>query len=152
MAEGIREIFQDLANTPYERIVDPNCGSKNDIKKVKVVYVDLDQDDIPQYERVESFQAFDEMVPVPVWLEDSSTQACMNCEKKFRVYRRKHHCRMCGQIFCSKCSNFFTFIPQMGINSKVRICVTCKMTQVLMQAVFPTQAIFKKQIDVFNKH
>ena len=151
MAEGIREIFQDLANTPYESIVAPENLTKNDIKKVKVVHVDHDQDDIPQYERVESFQDFDGMVPLPVWVEDFFIEACMNCEKKFKVTRRKHHCRMCGQIFCSKCSNFFAIIPQMGIYSKVRICVNCKMSQVLMEYEVIDETFDENTIEVETK-
>ena len=24
---------------------------------------------------------------------------------KFHTFRRRHHCRLCGQIFCSRCCN-----------------------------------------------
>ncbi|XXQ36227.1 1-phosphatidylinositol-3-phosphate 5-kinase [Plasmodiophora brassicae] len=38
------------------------------------------------------------------WMPDQSCQTCYNCEASFSFFRRRHHCRLCGQIFCSSCS------------------------------------------------
>ena len=38
------------------------------------------------------------------WMPDSSIKECYECHEKFSAFRRKHHCRLCGQIFCGKCS------------------------------------------------
>jgi hypothetical protein len=37
------------------------------------------------------------------WMSDRSAKTCYECENLFNFFRRKHHCRSCGQIFCSKC-------------------------------------------------
>lgn len=39
------------------------------------------------------------------WMPDSKAKECYDCAQKFSTFRRKHHCRLCGQIFCSKCCN-----------------------------------------------
>ncbi|CAL4147884.1 unnamed protein product, partial [Meganyctiphanes norvegica] len=39
------------------------------------------------------------------WLPDSVSRECYECEEKFTTFRRRHHCRVCGQIFCSRCCN-----------------------------------------------
>lgn len=39
------------------------------------------------------------------WMPDSTGKECYECHEKFTTFRRRHHCRLCGQIFCSKCSN-----------------------------------------------
>ncbi|CAD7014619.1 unnamed protein product [Ceratitis capitata] len=39
------------------------------------------------------------------WMPDSKAKECYDCGQKFSTFRRKHHCRLCGQIFCSKCCN-----------------------------------------------
>ena len=36
--------------------------------------------------------------------EDSSVTACEACAKTFSAFRRRHHCRACGGIFCNACS------------------------------------------------
>lgn len=37
------------------------------------------------------------------WMPDSVSKECYDCCEKFTTFRRRHHCRVCGQIFCSKC-------------------------------------------------
>lgn len=32
----------------------------------------------------------------------------MKCHKSFGVRRRRHHCRLCGDIICKQCSSFIT--------------------------------------------
>lgn len=39
------------------------------------------------------------------WMPDSKAKECYDCTQKFSTFRRKHHCRLCGQIFCSRCCN-----------------------------------------------
>lgn len=42
-------------------------------------------------------------VPREKWKEDSTTNRCFNCNSQFFfLLKRKHHCRKCGNIFCSK--------------------------------------------------
>ncbi|KEG06958.1 zinc finger protein [Trypanosoma grayi] len=41
------------------------------------------------------------------WKPDSASQQCDNCAKAFDLFRRRHHCRLCGGLFCYGCSNLF---------------------------------------------
>ena len=41
------------------------------------------------------------------WIQDDQRTSCANksCQKKFfGVFIRRHHCRICGEIFCDECS------------------------------------------------
>ncbi|CAJ0604032.1 unnamed protein product [Cylicocyclus nassatus] len=38
------------------------------------------------------------------WAKDSDVTQCTACSDKFTLSKRKHHCRMCGSIFCDACS------------------------------------------------
>lgn len=46
-----------------------------------------------------------------LWMPDSSARTCMKCEKGFNTFRRRHHCRYCGLIFCSTCIRPRQHIP-----------------------------------------
>eukprot|EP00644_Phytophthora_capsici_P014130 jgi/Phyca11/98540/e_gw1.3.1295.1 len=37
------------------------------------------------------------------WMSDRSSKSCYECEQLFTFFRRRHHCRSCGQIFCANC-------------------------------------------------
>jgi 1-phosphatidylinositol-3-phosphate 5-kinase len=37
------------------------------------------------------------------WQPDSEYKECKECSSTFNCFfRRKHHCRLCGEIFCSR--------------------------------------------------
>ncbi|KAG5500971.1 hypothetical protein GH5_04560 [Leishmania sp. Ghana 2012 LV757] len=40
-----------------------------------------------------------------LWVEDKYALRCRGCGEKFTVFRRRHHCRRCGQVFCYECLN-----------------------------------------------
>ncbi|XP_037091127.1 lateral signaling target protein 2 homolog [Pollicipes pollicipes] len=50
---------------------------------------------------------------------------CMQCGQAFTVMRRRHHCRRCGRVFCSRCSGGVLPLPQYGHVSAVRVCDEC---------------------------
>lgn len=43
------------------------------------------------------------------WIDDKDVPLCPNCGKTFNILFRKHHCRLCGAVMCSKCSQFISF-------------------------------------------
>lgn len=50
--------------------------------------------------------------PIPIandktmWVPDEKAQTCYNCQKQFSaIFLRKHHCRICGNVFCKDCSS-----------------------------------------------
>ena len=50
-------------------------------------------------------------------MHDSLSSYCNDCAMKFTMYQRKHHCRMCGKIFCNQCSSHYI--------DGVRACRSC---------------------------
>lgn len=68
-----------------------------------------------------------------VWIPDKNVNACKQCNTRFGLLNRKHHCRSCGYIFCSTCCSFFGSIPSFlpktlhssDVGSKVRLCINC---------------------------
>ncbi|PIO69182.1 FYVE zinc finger [Teladorsagia circumcincta] len=57
------------------------------------------------------------------WLDDSAAVNCTTCGKLFSLTVRKHHCRVCGLIFCGPCSSKTTQIA--SHKNPVRVCDNC---------------------------
>lgn len=59
------------------------------------------------------------------WMRDENAKDCFNCGDTFSTFRRKHHCRTCGQIFDSKCTVIVSG-KLFGQSMNVRVCKPCE--------------------------
>lgn len=59
------------------------------------------------------------------WMPDSVSKECYECSYKFTALRRRHHCRICGQIFCSRCCQQQVPGKLMGYSGDLRACTYC---------------------------
>ncbi|KAK3518816.1 hypothetical protein QTP70_014873, partial [Hemibagrus guttatus] len=57
------------------------------------------------------------------WLVDREATHCLSCKSQFTWWLRKHHCRLCGRIFCYYCSN--NFVSTRSGVKKERCCREC---------------------------
>ena len=65
-----------------------------------------------------------EAVQRQYWMPDDISLECHDCTSKFTSFRRRHHCRVCGCVFCSKCCS--SFIPGLpGHSGNSRVCNSC---------------------------
>ena len=56
-------------------------------------------------------------------MQDAAAFACLKCEKRFTIHRRRHHCRSCGKIFCDNCSSHRRTLPaEFGFSTPQRLC------------------------------
>ncbi|VDH90286.1 Hypothetical predicted protein [Mytilus galloprovincialis] len=60
------------------------------------------------------------------WMSDDEASNCVLCQNKFNQLRRKHHCRMCGRILCSKCCREKMPLPQLRCEEPERVCEICR--------------------------
>src|SRR5690242_7401785 len=59
------------------------------------------------------------------WMRDENAKDCFNCGDAFTTFRRKHHCRTCGQIFDSKCTSIVSG-KLFGQPGNLRVCKPCE--------------------------
>ena len=64
----------------------------------------------------------DESEPV-LWVPDAFQESCYSCLAEFRLWRRRHHCRRCGRIFCGSCTGVRVELP--CFRGKQRVCGPC---------------------------
>uniref|UniRef100_K3WGS2 FYVE-type domain-containing protein n=1 Tax=Globisporangium ultimum (strain ATCC 200006 / CBS 805.95 / DAOM BR144) TaxID=431595 RepID=K3WGS2_GLOUD len=71
------------------------------------------------------------------WVADHERALCSVCTRQFSTFRRKHHCRMCGEIVCSNCTLLKNaFLATIGY-TRVRVCITCVFNHAHIQKVRP---------------
>lgn len=76
----------------------------------------------------------------PTWMRDSAVTNCFECNKAFSLFNRKHHCRVCGRIFCDACS-----ARRLEIKGHFkRVCDHCYQEQFSFTASSHTDAVWKQ--------
>lgn len=53
------------------------------------------------------------------WMPDSACKECSECGTKFNIIVRRHHCRICGRIFCNACCSLT--IPGMKLRPDLQV-------------------------------
>ncbi|XP_061459424.1 myotubularin-related protein 3 isoform X6 [Rhineura floridana] len=59
------------------------------------------------------------------WLPDHLAAHCYGCDSAFWLVSRKHHCRNCGNVFCSSCCNQKVPVPSQQLFEPSRVCKSC---------------------------
>eukprot|EP00668_Euglena_longa_P001725 GGOE01002031.1.p1 GENE.GGOE01002031.1~~GGOE01002031.1.p1 ORF type:complete len:1038 (-),score=294.98 GGOE01002031.1:761-3874(-) len=61
------------------------------------------------------------------WLPDHLAPCCLACRRAFRFWRRRHHCRACGKVFCDDCSPGRMVLHSVENGDRlVRVCNKCQ--------------------------
>jgi len=119
---------KDLPDTKSKRLI--NAFEIHSDKKSFIVYSDTpkEKEEWLKHLRkaIEDYKASANPEEVsalaPVWVQDSDAKACKQCEIKFTITNRRHHCRQCGEVVCGNCSSSKRSLKGQG---RVRICDTC---------------------------
>ena len=71
------------------------------------------------------------------WTPDDRVTQCFQCRCEFSMFNRKHHCRVCGRIFCNACSSQKIKVPSFirhfivssfdssSFDVEKRVCTVC---------------------------
>ncbi|RVE48227.1 hypothetical protein evm_007084 [Chilo suppressalis] len=81
--------------------------------------------DLTYRDREERRSASPGVERAPEWVPDIAAPACMRCSAHFTAFRRRHHCRNCGKVFCASCSSNSIPLPRFGQLKPVRVCDEC---------------------------
>jgi hypothetical protein len=59
-----------------------------------------------------------------MWVADEVHTKCMDCKSDFSLIKRKHHCRICGGLFCFNCVSQRVVMPEYGQRPQ-KVCKAC---------------------------
>ncbi|TDG46399.1 hypothetical protein AWZ03_007173 [Drosophila navojoa] len=88
----------------------------NVVKHISNIVASKNNNDLRNYKKTELQK---------LWMPDSKAKECYDCAQKFTTFRRKHHCRLCGQIFCSKCCNQVVPGSIIRCEGDLKVCNYC---------------------------
>ncbi|THD20278.1 Hepatocyte growth factor-regulated tyrosine kinase substrate [Fasciola hepatica] len=94
---------------------------KQEYSAIQEAYDELKADG-HTFPRFSENDAMFSVVCAPNWKEESY---CHRCKVAFTTFRRRHHCRHCGNSFCAECSSERAVLPKFGIEKEVRVCDHC---------------------------
>ncbi len=60
----------------------------------------------------------------PIWVPDVRVTMCQRCHVDFTILIRRHHCRACGKVVCSECSDNRAPLKFKNYEA-VRVCDQC---------------------------
>jgi 1-phosphatidylinositol-3-phosphate 5-kinase len=79
------------------------------------------------------------------WVDDGKCKACYECETPFSVFVRRHHCRICGRIFCTNCAKNYIPPPRVPNQDRsdqawLRVCNYCTLSCCVLHGTPHTSA------------
>ena len=85
------------------------------------------------------------------WVPDSNVKKCNKCGIEFYFFERKHHCRVCGKIFCKKCIFSFYERTHFDDEGELKCCSYCKDMCVELNSIL-NQNLVEFKDDKGNKN
>jgi len=70
----------------------------------------------------------------PAWVRDEASPRCQICLTRFNIIRRRHHCRVCGNVVCDYCSPH-----QLKGNRVCTLCFQSTVKTAVSEPVKPSQ-------------
>jgi hypothetical protein len=130
------KVDTNISHTTHNDMGDPLASIPHDRKNRAIsfsVYVDS-KDNMKGHRR-----------KIKRWVEDDAVANCNKCNCEFDTWwgllNRRHHCRICGKVFCWSCTNNWLIVPNemipdlpktsnynVKVNEEVRVCDNCKVT------------------------
>ncbi|NXU41671.1 LST2 protein, partial [Drymodes brunneopygia] len=125
----LKTLFEVMATKPETEDKDKQKKVNHGLRNAALEDCALCQESISSSELAAKARDGDFEDP-PDWVPDEVCSYCTACKAPFTVIRRKHHCRSCGKIFCSRCSSHSAPLPRYGQMKPVRVCTHCYMFHV----------------------
>ncbi|ETV90377.1 hypothetical protein H310_14831 [Aphanomyces invadans] len=60
------------------------------------------------------------ILPRHLWVSNKHRSSCVWCVKPFSLFRHRHHCRLCGDLFCKDC-----VVVCKTRQASVKVCRSC---------------------------
>ncbi|EFR04451.1 1-phosphatidylinositol-3-phosphate 5-kinase FAB1 [Nannizzia gypsea CBS 118893] len=121
-----RFVFPSIASSESSQTVSTTGHtSKNSHKEPEKVSRKSNYPFYPRWSQSEAHTGVkNKLLSKEFWMRDENAKDCFYCGEPFSTFRRKHHCRVCGQIFDAKCTALISG-SSFGYSGSIRVCKPC---------------------------
>ena len=81
--------------------------------------------DTPFDTKFDNIQRFNQLMEKRNWQLDNSRIQCKGCRQPFSMWIRRHHCRLCGEIYCHECCILREVACCYRPNLNIKTCQPC---------------------------
>lgn len=96
---------------------------KMDTVELKKKIVKLVKEKDTLWKQNDNLQFLQKLQATDKWMDNDETSCCLQCSAAFTFTLRKHHCRMCGRIYCNDCCN--NWLMTTASSRPARVCNAC---------------------------
>ena len=75
--------------------------------------------------KFDNIQMFNELMENRKWRLDNDRVNCKGCRQPFSMWTRRHHCRLCGDIYCHSCCTLQDVACCYRQNLNIKTCQSC---------------------------
>lgn len=96
---------------------------KMDTVELKKKIVKLVKEKDTLWKQNDYLQFLQKLQATDKWMDNDETSCCLQCSAAFTFTLRKHHCRMCGRIYCNNCCS--NWLMTTASSRPARVCNAC---------------------------
>ncbi|XP_037572784.1 FYVE and coiled-coil domain-containing protein 1-like isoform X1 [Dermacentor silvarum] len=96
---------------------------KMDTVELKKKIVKLVKEKDMLWKQNDSLQFLQKLQATDKWMDNTETDSCLQCSAAFTFTLRKHHCRLCGRIYCHNCCS--NWLMTTASSRPARVCNSC---------------------------
>ncbi|XP_071103963.1 FYVE and coiled-coil domain-containing protein 1-like isoform X1 [Haliotis cracherodii] len=117
--ESVEEKYSQQLHDKDEEIT----GLKADMKQLKRKLLKLIKDKDQLWQKTDQLAYQQKVQAKETWMDNSTATNCLKCKAEFSIWLRRHHCRLCGRIYCWKCVDHWVMTAHSS--KKERVCDEC---------------------------
>ena len=80
------------------------------------------------------------------YIPDDKAEICFKCLSKFSLLFRRHHCYICGNVFCKNCLNKIIQLTESANSKSIKVCEYCHSMSIEFSIIM-TQNIYLNQTE-----
>ncbi|XP_040566326.1 RUN and FYVE domain-containing protein 2 [Lepeophtheirus salmonis] len=115
----------------YDKVCEENRKLKIEVSENETTMEDLGAQLSHFKLQMDTLKEEKDLIYGQTWQKDNEVKECGSCTIEFNSFRRKHHCRNCGKIFCDKCSD-----NKINLTSSVKPSRVCDICHVVLFEAF----------------